>query len=589
MLRSPAKRRRLDSSTTETDSGTDPNPSLHQQPTTPTRASYLSPTRSSLARSHPHLINRTTSRSSSKPTAKRLRDEILRPPGKPSETLSAAASPPSLAAANDSDQSEGGSRGNQTATNSAHTTTTDAPDQTQPSSRSWSASSEQQPVNQPRRSPTGEADPLPYIFKPILVSRPSSGSRPGPRNRSEELDLPPTPVQLGLSTMPDKPRGLASSSSPRGSKSGSGRRRRRRTDGPITSSPLKPKDPGRNARESDDRNAEDLLVIEALESELDDSRNIAASSLVKKKGTNLSTLRERLEQLKMEVRRLDVAVEKDEADDDVLSLLLPSTAECANVGAADEEKAMQYLSLFSPGDLRLTTSTKTKKVRGRTKIIHTLGLKAPPPWPVHAFTFAFEVVVDAEDARVEDVSRIYTAAHPHRKGPTVGIQKWVWQRMDHPLHKLDVGGVIWGLGQWFAASTERAKVFHRLDLQYNLSSSDDTKIGKHLTERGAIMLLPFLHRTQVQINVPGETKRPKKKILLLWDINIDWSSEVKSNIRIAASGVPAKTGRDLAEVFASLFPTKGVAAAAEYVLGLLQGDEETESPVGEPVRRRKRK
>lgn len=610
MLRSPAKRRRLDKSTAGTDSGADIEPSLNQQPTTPTRASYLSPTKSSLARSHPHLVSRSTSRPENGPRGRQLRDEILRPTSEPSETLSATVSLPPFAT-NHIDQSERGTSEDQTATNSAHTASDNAPNQTKPSTRPRSHYREQQPVSRTRRSATVEEEPLPHLFKPILVPKPSSASRPGSRNRSEELDLPPTPVQLGISTMPDRPRGLASSSSPRGSKSGSGKRRRRRTEGPITSSPLKPKAPARIGGESDGRNVEDLLVIEALESELDDSQNMEVSALdgtsqenepndlaaeLAEKDSTLRTLHKRLEKLKMEVSKLDAAVENDQIDDDVMSLLLSSPAEGGDAwlpssdAARDEEKAIRYLSLFSPGDLRLTTSTETKKVSGRTKIVHTLGLTAPPPWPFHAFTFAFEVVVDAKDARVEEVSRIYTPAHPRRNGPTMGIHKWVWQRLDHPLHKLDVGGVVWGLGKWFAASTERAGIFRQLDVQYNISSSANAiEIGKYLTEREAITLVPYLHRTQIQINVPGQNKRPKKKILLVWNINIDWTSELKSAIKIAASGVSAKTGRDLAEVFASILPSKGVAAAVEHVLTLLRGDEEIGGTGRVPVRRRKRK
>jgi len=512
-------------------------------------------------------------------------------------TLNAAALPPapaplSAASVDDLDQSAGGATENQAITTPTSANTT----------------------RRNRRTATLEEDPIPHVFKPTLVPKPGSASRTDSRNRSEELDLPPTPVQLGISTIPDKPRGLASSSSPRGSKSGSGRRRRRRIDGPITSSPLKPKASGGNASESGLRSAEDLLVIEALESQLDSSEDVELSAPTEtgqddegndlpaesaEKESTLHTLRERLEKVKMEVKTLEAAVGNDaQIDDEVLSLLIP-TADGGETGTplsstnTDEKKAMQYLSLFSPGNLSLTASTETKKIDHRTKVVHTLGLTAPPPWPVHAFAFAFEVVVDAEDARVEKVSRVYTPAHRSRKGLTLGIHKWLRQRLDHPLHQLDVGGVVWGLGQWFAASTERAKILRQLYLQYNSTSTDELKIARQqrLTERDTMALSPYLHRSQLEINVPDQTQTngPRKKILLLWAINIDWTGEVKSAISIAPSGVSAKTGQDLAAVFGSLFPTRGVPASFEHVLGLLQGDDETKGAGGEPARKRKRK
>lgn len=607
MLQSPAKRRRLNDTTPGANSDTNPDASMNQQPTTPTRASYLSPTKSSLSRSHPHLINQTTGRSSNQTGGKLLRDEILRPPSNTSHTVGTVESP--ALNVNTLHHNEGERNEGQATPNSAHTAAVDA-SQTHSSNHPPSPLRGRQPQQQSRLSSPENGTPLPQIFKPMLVPKPSTASRSVTRNRSEDLDLPPTPVQLGLSNLPDKPRGLASSSSPRGSKVGSGKQRRRRNDGPITSSPLKPKVAGRSGGEGDDLDIEQSLVNEAQESDMDDSREIGVpdpieeaqeneadnlpADLIEKEST-LRTLRERLEELQMEVKQLEAAVEKDEIDDSTLALLLDSPVEAGNAAissgniARGEEKAMQYLTLFAPGDLRLTSSTETKKVRGRTKIVHLLSLAPPPPWPVHALMFAFEVVVDAEDARVEKVSRKHSTAHPARKGPPTGINKWVSQRLEHPLHQLDVGGVAWGLGQWFSASTERARILRQLDLQYNMSSERGAEMGKELTERDAITLIPYLHQTQVQINVPREGKSLKKRILLVWDINIDWTGEVKSAIDIAASGVSAKSGRGLKEVFGSLLPNKGVVMAVEHVLALLQSDDGVESTGRGSARKRKRK
>ena len=74
MLQSPAKKRKLDDSEPKSvDNAAHDN----VQPTTPTRASYLSPTKSSLSRSHPHLVARSTPRAATDSRGKSLRDEIL--------------------------------------------------------------------------------------------------------------------------------------------------------------------------------------------------------------------------------------------------------------------------------------------------------------------------------------------------------------------------------------------------------------------------------------------------------------------------------------------------------------------------------
>lgn len=299
----------------------------------------------------------------------------------------------------------------------------------------------------------------------------------------------------------------------------------------------------------------------------------------------------------MEVSKLDAAVAKDEIDDSMIPLLFPSPAGAGSFAnplfstATDEEKATQYLTLFAPGDMRLSSSTETKKVDGRTKIIHSLSLTAPPPWPVHTAMFTFEVVVDAEDAQVENVSRKYSSVHKPRRGPPIGIHKWVVQRLGHPLHQLDVGGIIWGVGQWFTASVERARIFHQLDLQSAIFPGK--QVPKTLTERDAITLLPYLYQTQCRVGRPPGSKRSKKKILLVWDINIDWTGEVKSDIDIVAHGVSAAAGSGLKAVFRSLIPVKGVSTALEHVNTLLQGhhddDHETDASAKEPSRRRKRK
>ncbi|KAK5046093.1 hypothetical protein LTR84_008550 [Exophiala bonariae] len=615
MLQSPAKRRRLNGSTI-TGEGSDNIDSPHlKQPVTPTRASYLSPTRSSLSRSHPHLINKTATRSSAGPRGKSLRDEILRPPSK----TSVRAEP--LAVADNADESERRANETQTALHVEPKTTIEA---NQSNVSQTSRSSLRQPpyFDQTRPSPHSDEDTLPEMFKPALVPKPIHESGAETRERSEEIELPPTPVQLGVTTQPDRPRGLASSSSPRGSKLGSGRRRRRRTDGPITSSPLKPRHADRAAADRADLDLEQILADEAQESEADDTQDVeppptsavlhqedevdSASAETSEKQAVLQKLLAELEKLKMEVDKLDAAVEKDQIDDSIMSLLFQSPGvnhdhdNTLPSSATDEENATQYLALFSPGDLRLSSSTETKKIHHRTKIIHSLTLTAPPPWPVHAAMFAFEITVDAEDARVEQVSRKRISGLPRSNGRPTGIHRWVSQRLDHPLHWHDVGGIVWGLGQWFRASIERARIFQQLDQRPEVATSiSSSKATDSITEREAITLAPYLNQIQIQLQQPRAANTTnklatKKKILLVWDINIDWTGEVKSDISISVSGVSAKASRGLKEIFGGLVPNQGVVKALEHVSGLLHGggddnEDGTDPPAREKARRKKRK
>ncbi|OAG44837.1 hypothetical protein AYO21_00799 [Fonsecaea monophora] len=591
MLQSPAKRRKIDPSPSQPTSAAS---AANAQPTTPTRASYRSPTKSSLARSHPHLITRSARRSATEPRGRLLRDEILGrhehvpdPPKTVSQvprqkSLDGAPDPPTTQA------NENLSAPDSTA--SLKEVATTRADQVIDNERP--ALKERQPAQHPawERSASSEEAAPPSIL-PKLVTRKDTDPRPVVRGVSGEPELPPTPVELGLSPAPERPRGLASSSSPRSSKmSGRSSRWRDESRMPVTSSPLKPRAPpideasgGQSVSGQDD-------AQEAPESEVEEAQEDieAPSEPGGEQASILETLRGKLQQLQGENEKLQAALIDDKnVSEETVSMLQQSLLEdrsLRGLGSTDGGGAMSaHLSLFAPANLQLTARTETMVIRDRTKIVHLLTIEAPPPWLPDALSCAFEVVVDAENVQVEHIELKEVMSRARRTKTTKAeIFKWVNGRLEHPLHRLDVGGLIWGIGRWFNAAIERAKVFQWLDIKYNSSLSDDEHQVKEekdqqLTQDKAIELARYLDMTQnvaveAEMNTTAGGKKFRRKVMLSWAINMDWAGGPTSDIQISVSGIPQKAEPGLRTVFCSLIPTLGVKGAFENIWTLIHGD-----------------
>ncbi|KAK5041975.1 hypothetical protein LTR13_001780 [Exophiala sideris] len=631
-MESPAKRRRLNDSDVEAGDQGDPE----NAPRTPTRASYLSPTKSSLARSHPHLITRSGRQTATEPRGKALRDDILK------NRPAASDAPNTTSKIN---QSAG------PAVNDASATQTDGnPAEQEPiggaeefagtDGGSLETSSHQprnqRPVisasrNKRRNNEMAFSPPI----MPTLIRRADSGSRARSRSGSDEPELPPTPVELGLSPAPEKPRGLASSSSPRGSKTGSGTpRRRTRSGAPVTSSPLKPKarPPAQDGNEASE--GEPVDVDEAPESEFEETEEDPVKSQqqqqqqqaetelptpsesqveeamgsqpgthadgpaeaatsqqeghtrtqvddapmaddrlpsnlqleVQDKQATLRHLRAELNRLKEENEKLERVIGNEgdlDLDTDRLAMILHFVSKDypKQPNNVETHAAPADLTKFLPGKLDFRHQTETSWVEGQIHLFYDLRVRAPHPWPMHVFAFALGVVVDVESGRCVEVElKDARSTRPSlSRGSKTGILKWA-------------SGTIWGMGKWFEAAVERAKVFRLLDLQYNMSVHDADVIQREhaqLAKETAIALSKYLEVTQIQFEIhPPAFRRArghrgtlKAKVLLVWEIDLDWTSSVSSRIDLVMSGISQKAEGALKQVFSSLVPTKGVSEA----------------------------
>ncbi|KAI1615076.1 hypothetical protein EDD37DRAFT_649922 [Exophiala viscosa] len=657
-MESPAKRRRVDGPDVEPDDEED----TENAPRTPTRASYRSPTKSSIARSHPHLITRSGRQAATEPRGKVLLDDILKNRPVASDALQTVSK---------IDQSA-----EETINDSVAHRTDEHPAEQEPNERIERSEETNGASSEPKSSQSAIERPVlqasrikrrndemafsPPIM-PTLIRRTDSGTRARSRPGSDEPELPPTPVELGLSTAPDRPRGLASSSSPR-SKSGSGSHRRRtRSGAPVTSSPLKPKGrpPGQDGNEasesrpidvneaaesdieesedeppkSDHRKQPETEVVthsesqndEAMKSRPDTNADVSAKGATSQAGghssarqADVSVANDRLpnnlpsdlQDKQASLRRLRAELSRLKEENETLERVIGSEGNLegdhlatilqlvSKNGPPQPNNTRSYatppdLTKFLPGKLDFRHQTETLNVEGRVQLGHDLKVRAPAPWPVSVFAFALGVVVDIESGQVKKVKLNDDRRNrpPLGKGARTGILKWASERIQpRPdslrVHQFDVGGTIWGIGKWFEAAVERAKTFRLLDLQYNMSVDEDILRKEHdqaLTQETAIALSKYLEVIQVQFEAhPPAFRRGrglnngtmKAKVLLIWDMNVDWTGSISSRIDLVLSGISGKAEGALKQVFSSLVPTKGVREAFTVTWKMIHAEDD---------------
>ncbi|KAJ9626166.1 hypothetical protein H2204_010118 [Knufia peltigerae] len=616
MFQSPAKRRRLsDDEDYERAADTITN-NNGLKTASPTRPSYLSPTKSSLSRSYPHLIERSPRRALTGPKGRSLRDEILQNKQTNTDVPESEKVPrpidsvgrPVEGTVQDQVAEAAGKEAERTDSGTRPSSKPPSPYKS-PQSRS----TKQRPsrVNGSQRASHFGQDGLPPpMIMPSLVRRTSSNSQSASRPASNEPELPPTPVQLGLDPAPDRPRGL-SSSSPRSSKSGSGRfRRTTRSQHLSTSSPLKPK-----ARAPPPKAMEPLASLrdegdEASESELEPSADEATEQLppeLQEKKSSLRSLKDELNRVKKEVGKLENAIGREQPGDDCLTLLQSLASDNGKTLPTNTEAwpTPYHLTLFAPGNLQLKNTTEVFSGDGRPKLLHNLTASAPPPWLPNTFACTFNVVVDAEmghveNVRMEDVLRDHYQAS---KAARRGVFKWAEQRLQPgpdrlSIHRLDLAGIIWGMGKWFSATIERAKIFRQLDLQYvKLSTAKDDNLSdgdEPLKPEMAVELSPYLELTQLEMSAQIPTSKKSDvssavKIMLVWQLDLDWTGEAISDVSLTFSGVSTKAEKGFKDVFATLYPSKGVLNAFESVWELIHADGDDEGNLeGKTKGKRKR-
>jgi hypothetical protein len=444
---------------------------------------------------------------------------------------------------------------------------------------------------------------------------------PASQHDGNEPELPPTPTQLGLSPKPTRPRGLAANSSP--SSRGSGRHRLRNGQ-VVTSSPLKPIGRMAATQEKEMGETTDSPVAEEV-SEADSGQHVAQAE-------DESNLRDEIERPANDDEVLVNISTKRKIRDDVRSQLLRLRAEMAqletvlNTGA-DAERDLEphllallstpnlscdpsfteaearptlntikdpvalginplaFLRAFAPGDLRLTTTSKRTFLRGsggRIYQAHILNISAPPPWPPHVFNATFRVTCDVEAKAI--VSITGANIRPSHGAGIKELRHWMEARLRSPLHKFDVGTLVWGLGIWWKEAVARAQFFHHIDItKANTTTEPHVPFlpNKTVAPTDVQALIPYIGKSFVEL-IPAEpysnrasTNEARKyrqtRLLLKWDLELDWAGEVHTEIDVAGTKVSAQGQEGVRQVFPELMKRNGLDAAVRQIVRLCGG------------------
>ena len=573
MSQSPSsKRRRVSTEHSATQAA---DAQAKSAPTTPRRASYRSPTKASLQRSHPHLARRGNA----------LFKHVMSSSDgvqKQQDTFAAVEATENAAPVD-----------------SAGPTTAEHADalEAQPEARDLSFFEEIALQRSDRMFSRNRPDKLP---SPRRI--PASQSRRREYSLSPDDNLPPTPVQLGISPQPEPPRG-ALSSSPRRSSSGSGRNRlgRRSQLGP-TSSPLRPKSHNIQhvqalRQKLDLREQVQEVEVPAIDGAAEDVEEIEEeeSEQIQEKRAILAALKKQTASLLAQSRVLEHAI--GAADDfdpshasiepiELLKLAGPATTLHEGIGnltpsTISAEKQLLHLNLFAPGSLTLASTTSTKLADKRVKIVHNVTMGAPAPWPKDTFSATFRVITDAEDARVEQI--VYRNAE-RTEGISVELHSWLKDRLTNDLVRTDLAGLVWGLGNYFTAAVERTRVFCALETKYSGEERAGDDLNVHpkgesniITAREAICLAPYLSDTHIEFNLPmpfstiTSTDSVPPKMLLTYAINLDPASNATRNTGIVLSGISDTAAAAAREVFRLRSKQLGVERAIDGVRELLAG------------------
>ncbi len=595
MFASPAKRRK----TSPTTSVAVDASNTQSNPSTPKRASFQSPTKASLARSHPNLLSKSASGSQRATRGKNLRQELLdrrtsqsaqkATPQTPKQQSQSSANQPVPAPAEGAETFSNDPRKTQ-ATVRTPLRARQAP------TRLVDAQNKDRDVQSTREAQ----------WKPPLNVRQSRKD-----DEIDEPELPPTPVQLGREAPPDRPKGLGSSS-PRG---GSGRSRSRlNTSQSQTSSPLKPK---RHAQLLNDkataqpefRRGAAEQPEEAPESDAShnpDEADAPAPEEVIQKRSVRDSLSAQLAHLQSDLSDLETALADSSAANanpspELLSLLTATNPSCDPAPPIRSpsptldnptilgSNPLKYLTLFAPGNIQLRSRTAASIINNRPHQTHTLELTASPPFPTHVFGATIKVSVNVEERQIVEVEVLKI-----RGGHQV-LKSWVHKRLSSPLHKFDIGGIVWGMGRFWEECVRRARGWRALDRRFKHGDKKGSSGGAELDLKGKFEpaevreLLKHLEIMSMTVHVPEprrhatrskdskkaqeETvKTAKAQLLLVWALELDWVGEVEERMEISVTGWGQKAQDGIKEIFKKINKGKGgeIMPAMEAVWQILE-------------------
>lgn len=619
---SPPKRRRTGEAM-EATMGVSQPPALSRETRSPSRASFQSPTRASLARSHPEVLERALSRSPSRQPPSRdipnksprkddaqsvgLRDrKALRPSLNPSSPLKAprtSGSPmvmsPSKRLSGIQAFSKPPRRLSKRISAADFTFGSPTRKQSQPTGGLSNTPEDQLALELGTATQGADMD--------VETDTNDLGGELGDDDDSLEPDLPPTPTQLGLVKVPGRPRGLLSSSpSARHEK----RMKRQATD-VLQGSPLKTLKFQSPAEEYPDSEyiqgnvtaafLEKQKTRKDLEAELRGLKNDLAdlSKLVEKvdSGMNLSSdtkeLNKFLNLLVEEAAHINEPVppKAPVSMSALLSTLLPFSATLprptpqaspmpTNPFALKEtSKAPSYLTVFAPLTLR-TNTTRTASKSASLLETHNLTFSAPSPFPPSLYNVSVVYETNPETQTVTSLS-VPTGSDSKKRRVPSALRQWIDSRLENPLLALDVATLCWGINRYWEASVARAQLWARIDNNHGTGSAKHARETLPESQDGIITiselrrLVPHLERSTMVIKV-GSSGTNGPRVLLSNALVMDeWTGEpqLQPELSVSSSGGSSKKiDQETRKLFHALLREQGRSTAGANVTGGVHAD-----------------
>ncbi|KAJ5187344.1 hypothetical protein N7449_010338 [Penicillium cf. viridicatum] len=535
---SPAKKRKTSETT-----GISAAPELPQNDSHRSRRpSFQSPTRASLARSHPDLLERAISRSparrpASKDSAQQdprkfgLRDrKALRP------SLNASASPLTRPRGSEAPESSPNRR-----------------------------SSGVQAFSKPPRRISRRILPGDFVFGSPMPQPKNPESNTPERQLALELgsatreadidmgpdsslmdedilepDLPPTPTQLGLEKAPDRPRGMLSSSPSRRQE----KRAKRRTANALHESPLK-------AVNFQSPPPEDLETASDLGG--------VSAAVREKSAADLRRLRNEVEELETWAKRIesDPDLKSDTRGlDKFLSLL---TSEEANLTSLPVPKtAPKSISSLLATLLPFSANIPRPKRELSSLPTNPFALQEASQSLPYLTAFA-PLTLKARTTRSSRRGELaYWQRQQKRKVPEA-LRRWIDTRLENPLLKLDVATLCWGINRYWESAITRARLWSHIDHKYGPRASQGRKDTAPESKNGVIThselrrLVPHLDRSAMVIKPKSSDSSPR--VLLSNTLVLDeWTGEpqLRPEISVSIPGVDKKIDQETKKLFHAL-------------------------------------
>ncbi|KAJ5580088.1 uncharacterized protein N7459_006073 [Penicillium hispanicum] len=577
----------------------------HNETRSPHRPSFQSPTRSSLAKSHPEVLQRALSRSPGRRPASRESQE-----GYPEQSNSRSvglrdrkALRPSL----------GGTSSPLKAPQVSSGTPTLSPSKSLGGIQSFSKpprrlSRKILPTDFTFGSPVGKrAQPVEQDLSNTpegqlaleLGSATRESSREEPMDTNLDVgfmdgdplepDLPPTPTQLGLEKAPDRPRGLLSSSpSTRHEK-----RVRRRTADVLKGSPLKSLNfyPPAPDEGPDDKGSSQEAPSTAVSGKRRMRNNLLAElRKLREDVSDLTKWTEKVESdenLEDDSRELDKILKLllEESSymnrpvprrapvpvSSLLSTLLPFSINLprpsrpisplpTNPFALENAQYSPYLTLFAPLTLRTHTSRLSASQTNSLLETHTLTFTAPSPFPSNLYNVSVVYGTNPETQSLISLSVSTGAGSKKRKVPEP-LRRWVDSRLSNPLLKLDVTTVCWGINRFWEVSLARAQLWARVEHKYGKIASSRREIDAVsepqsgiVTLSGLKRLIPHLERSTMLVMPNSSSAAPQ--VLLSNPLTMEeWTGEpqIQPELSVSASGIKGAPNKNIDQEAKKLF------------------------------------